>query len=641
MQAAPTSASSRSRQRAVVLLVACVLAVMAAWAWWQSQPRSGPAYAKAPTTFQWRAGEGALYRVSMRGEQQFDVSPAMKKASPDTPREAAIAMEGVLNLRVFETTDSDALLGAQFSPVEVRIGEQKAEREDMAYNTFFLIRCAKDGRFGDMIFPRSTSEACRAILERQLRAMAIVLPKTPTDAWQTVERDGEGWVDADYRFQDGWVEKQRSRYREEAKESALPIPVETKLGLSAVRALLDPDGLWLDAWQQREERVIALGDASATRLRMEASMERLPFEPDRSLAIWQEERKGRELLALFLASPKRTDDSGGSTPSVAGENPFAPLAAALKKGGDEGRTARSALLERMRRDPSTCRYAADLLLTLDETSHAGAEVALALRQAGSPEAQAALARILRNEEFDSENRLQAAVAMGDLSRPTQATREALLAQAHDHGSRPPGLNLLANSAMLSIGRMASAAGETNPFLAADIAETLKSELDDSPSPEQTAVILMSMGNADAAAFDSILEEQLSSENATVRKAAAEGGATSSSPALPEAWAGRLPLEPDAEVRAALADALATRRELSQAVLLAATAQLARDDDKNVRRRLADMLTRHAKASPDLRQALAVVFGKETDPEVKQALAAALSARQMKAAQPPASLAPMP
>lgn len=178
---------------------------------------------------------------------------------------------------------------------------------------------------------------------------------------------------------------------------------------------------------------------------------------------------------------------------------------------------------------------------------------LALEDIGSVEAQEALASILSAATQRRMDRLRAAMALGAVESPGEASLASLWAVSRQR-SDPRSVDV-SNTALLALG---SAGGRlrrsSSPGYAA-LRDALVQRLRAAPDPAERAMTLKAVGNLHDPALGDEVAFYLQSDSAPVRASAAQSLGLLGDESKRDLLVGLLPAEPRGAVRAAMADAL--------------------------------------------------------------------------------------
>lgn len=226
-------------------------------------------------------------------------------------------------------------------------------------------------------------------------------------------------------------------------------------------------------------------------------------------AGWPE---GLEVSAVDAAAANASADEVDDR-QLAGDATFPDLMAELAKmtdSHDRGyQFLRLAAL--MRLDPNAVEQAARAVAANAE----GSDVVVgAMGEAGTPQAQRALASLLDSSALDGERRVQAAVALGLTGSPTSATLDALAQQSKQGGE-------VGDTALLAYGNATLRMSDENPGDAARRVDDLLARLAHATDDEERTVVLRALGNTGDPRILPAISSYLAASSVLVRTAATE------------------------------------------------------------------------------------------------------------------------
>lgn len=226
-------------------------------------------------------------------------------------------------------------------------------------------------------------------------------------------------------------------------------------------------------------------------------------------AGWPE---GLEVSAVDAAAAAANADEIDDR-QLAGDATFPDLMAELAKltnSHDRGyQFLRLAAL--MRLDPRVVDEATRAVLAKADSSDV---VVGALGEAGTPQAQRALAGLLDSNALDGERRVQAAVALGLTGSPTSETLDALAQQSKQGGE-------IGDTALLAYGNATLRISDENPSDASRRVDDLLGRLAQANSDEERAIVLRALGNTGDPRILPALSAHIGSTSVLVRTAATE------------------------------------------------------------------------------------------------------------------------
>jgi hypothetical protein len=239
----------------------------------------------------------------------------------------------------------------------------------------------------------------------------------------------------------------------------------------------------------------------------------------------------------------------------------------------------------------------------------------ALRDAGSPEAQALLAEMSRSgSPLTPEQRFEATRALSLVATPTAETVETLRALRADPE--------VAAQATYGLGSALHRLDAQDPALASEVRGDLLGQLAAARTPGEQSLVLTALGNAgDAATLDAIAGYQ-DSEDATVRGAVAQAVRRIDGPQV-DAMLASLCQDPVASVRFSAVSA--TDQRSPSAGLTGAVSALALGEPEfRVRAKAVNLLAQWPAGAPTVADALAVVATRDPSEDLRHVATGALA-----------------
>lgn len=492
----------------------------------------------------------------------------------------------------------------------------------------FVFSVGTDCRFSDPSFLPTTEASTRRKLEGLLRSTEFVFSSRPQWTWVHRQSDLLGTYDASYSLYPSdvsplSVRKQRDRY------TAMRMPeLGSRLGgtpsaevlSSQAVAVVDEQGKWLRAIQERAELKISLGDKVLSQVSTLLSVSRTA--------------EGTAPALLATVDPTRFRKDFAEAPLSTSALPPAPEPALAGQSLDTvlidfqqgiGKTKDGAFRSAQRL-ASYLSVHPEAIATLLQQIRSGAIdpklhslLFLALERTGTLAAEKALGAAMADRGMTTQNRMRAAAALQDIPRPSEGTAKVLVDQARQQGSADD--VQVSRSALLALGALSHRTIDRQPEVTALARSELRSHLQSAQSPEEVRTVLAAMGNAGDKELVVELGKYRQADSEQVRASAADAyrrvDRTTMEPELRD-WLGK---EESGRVRSAIASSLVERlREdhtaaSAETVAIAAT-RLSSESDPRARGALIELLGTAAASDAKAKQALVAQFPRETVVELK-------------------------
>lgn len=470
-----------------------------------AEPGGGGAAAAPPADAGGRVGLEREYRLSFSTAAQvsattllLDLRIAGRLALTDVASGPSRIVRGVFVADAVTLGDgSDA--SAQRSAAALRAALERP---------FFLVHRA-DGVLSDVRGDLETLPLVAQLWRSVGATMQVAAAPAGAAEWRATEADATGTYEASYRNAQSrsatrLIEKRKERYLTASQGAALPEIVESLITIEAdERGVLQVDSG--ERLRVRQPPLPAVESRTTLQLVRESSRDR-----GAAVAGW---------LAAF-GSARALPTALDSTPTPESDRArvadwkYAEMLAALRDTGTpEGKRranrAYSAMCALLRLEPERIDDVRRRVLaggSLRRTMIA------ALRDAGTPEAQAALRDLVQAAALGGEDRLAVARALSLVDAPVKETVDALRALRGDP--------LLGAQATYGLGASVAHLRDRDPELAKGVLAELLAQHASAGSQAQRIDTLTALGNAgDVGALEAIAEE-LRSPSDDVRAAAA-------------------------------------------------------------------------------------------------------------------------
>ncbi|MFO0590387.1 MAG: HEAT repeat domain-containing protein [Polyangiaceae bacterium] len=453
---------------------------------------------------QWREGDSFVY--------DLDTTRGAEISGDDQKQQLLdLHVTGRLTLTVIGKDAASIRLRADLaaSQVEAR-GKEGGEWTNWLSRTFY-VTARPSGEIEDLHFAKDTPAPARALLEGVLLSFQVIAPKSPRADWHVLEEDVTGQYRAAYHAEDATtIVKTKTAYvRTKGVGGLAPLRKDMRYGVdSATRFTLDASG-WPSAVEEHETLDITAQGAHVTgTVATTAHLRNIESRPEQIGPFPAGLESESETEATSIERSKKQADA-----NLVGGRTLAQITKELGSAQSKQRNqAQGRLAALLRVDPSQAAgVAANVLHGEGDRNQKLHEIG-ALGDAGTPEAQRELAKLLRSEET-GDLRMNAAIALGLSKGATEETADALAEAARSPDKKVAGTSILAEGNVVRTMNNAHS-GDTGAAL-----QGLVSGLAAASTDEERKVYLEALGNTgDPRAFDAIAP-YLTDANAILRATA--------------------------------------------------------------------------------------------------------------------------
>lgn len=472
----------------------------------------------------WKEGDKKMYKLKVNSFQ--DASSAQFGLFNSTFKQR---VEGTLNFRVLENSNGKLKLAFQFSPLQISLDDRQMPVLEKLNSQLFLAQWNTDGSVIEWIFPFTIAKKDEIGILQNLLYFQIIL-SGDKQKWISEESDSLGTFIAKYNSKSDKILKAKVKYKkiesQDGNENENPDDkFQSNIQGSYTEFSPDKEGSWLTSASLREKAEIS-GSSFHINVSREASLEQIPFNPDKDLDIWKDnfnfeevkfqmtKEKKNPLSIWEEAEQKRLEKE------YQGEN-FQSLYSKLFKNPNQFTDL--ANMEKMKaylkHFPEEALKIPDLLIKGKISGNHIIEVIHLLATTGHKESQSALVSILSNKEQTAHARMQALAGFQEVRNPSEDSANALwriyefrkTEQDRDYS----------NTAVLALGTVAlhtkqqEIAGKDS--LPVKIKSRILSELSQSnKDPIKLAVLLDATGNTGDSSLFPKIKEYAKSEDKVAR-----------------------------------------------------------------------------------------------------------------------------
>ncbi len=606
MNATQSPSTSRRRQRRFLFgMVAAVLfAVPVAAVLW-SNDAADPAPIVAATTggeLRWRGGDQRSYELRVLSSAGADDAGLQE-------------IRGSLALRVFAVSDDVVEVGFQLADVVCAAGGARDSYREQAMATPFVAAFEPDGAAIDFRYPAGLDEDVEQQLAEIIRLFQVVVPSGSGAQWTTIEENGSGRFRAVYeRSRDGQVHKRKAVFLSGAplrEDGNVVGNMQTRVLKSTAMFELARTSTWLDNARIDEELEYSSEMGLAARVATRAELTAIQESSDALLA---RAAVATDLLDYDVPALARNEAAGQdiqAAPATAQD--IAVFEATLAQ-FEESDGADMSLLHKLAalvtQFPEFAERIPPIVARTDLEDRVGSGLIHVLELAGHEQGQTALVSILDDHDSSRRTILRAVVALAGVANPTPSSVERLWKIAH--GRAAGAEDTVADTALLSLGRMGMSLHTTDAARYEELTANLLATLDSSMTAQSSAVALKAIGNTKDAELRPHVTARFSDQRAVVRAAAAKTLGVLESPEALSDLTSQLRHEPDGRVRAVIARSLGSQKSASAETFALCNALVENEDNPDARGAMARYLVDHLDTYPDARSTLERLIKTETN-----------------------------
>ena len=487
-------------------------------------------------SYSWDPGARQMYRLKIWN--------GVRMEGQKTPQ-SLIDLEGTLNFRIIKIDDNDEVhVGMQLSPVSATIdGKRRGELEQL-FQTFFMVTFNQHGSIVKFNFPPQMEEKDASSIKEVINALQFVIPPKVQDqknaTWVVEEQNSLGRYNAQYDFSSDncLYSKRKQDYTElEMNLSAGPAQKQETMAAdvidSTVIARIEENLSWLGKTKGKERTQIYQGRRLLSDLESKVFLDPIPYNPDTSLTIWNDEIAGLESALKTVATQPGTSAAWDSVTlshlrekykdvdiiealrkldrSILEDTPHSVVLNAVKE-----------LVQHLSAYPKRALLLPEQVRSMSESS--ARVVFSALETSGDSYAQRALSQIMSDEYQNNYNRLHAIVSSGGVEIPQDEIVDSLIDIVEQRVEGDDAHAERGNTALLALGTMGDSVRDENEELTDQIGRVIDENLENASSAEEKTVAIKAMTNIDPLDDQYACEEMsafLEDINVEVQRAALE------------------------------------------------------------------------------------------------------------------------
>jgi hypothetical protein len=487
----------------------------------------------------------------------------------------------------------------------------------------FILRFTQDGALATVAYDPNSAGLALGLLKTLVAPLQLVRPETAGDgasAWTVEENDSIGRYQARYeRAGDDEIKKTKLRYLTSSLQLGFGKQAESERWnlQSVTRYERGEDGVHRRI--QLDESIQVPWEGSQFEV---AAKVELQLQDISDVAFNPPNRAGLRVSPLFAPADfvEGPPDQQALEALARGQD-YRGLVRELDQLRDPQKVReRTRAMERLSAvfavQPGSIARALDDLGARRITGNDARRLVSALSSTGTPEAQRALAKVVRDVRLEADTRGAALASLGAQPQPTVETLEELATMAEDPALDP----VLKSPAKLALGAAARRGVVSSDAAVGEAAEAaVDSLLDDysqSTSVRERTLSVHALGNTGSPDVVSALQTALAQASPEVREAAVNALRHIPGDEVDGVVAKVLTQDADDGVRDA-AMRVADQREASPALQAAVVSRLEKDSSASVRANAVKWLASNGAAYPGSQDLLAQVARSDASPEVRE------------------------
>lgn len=501
----------RAIYTAAVLAVACTVFFL------------GRSIVRAPEDLFWDTHEGSMYSFD-----SVDIIHASLAGSGTLHKR--ISIKGTLNFRVYSVSEYVIRAGFQFSPVEIKIEGKRSMSAEQLYSGLFFADMSRRGRFLNFSFSNNISVEDEKNISEVLRSMQTIIHKRLFPSWEEEASDRNGRYIARYESDRDTVTRKKLKYITVTDPDGSVSPGSS---IAVKRSLLtvtyNSTMPWITGAEGGELLVYYSDGRPVLKTSSSLKMKIISFDPDKALAIWGGKKSPEDYISEWEKLPKnrvslsrRTDRE--KLKMKYGDITIRQLISKLFLSHKKFNSmAVHELITYLEAWPESAEDIPGYLLSTRLTPEQGAMLIHALGRAGHSQAQKSLVTIMEGKDYRKENRIQSAMAFGDIIKPEEDSIKSLWSAYYTRDTESKADMDVAGTALLALGsitrKLSSTGLKTDMESARDIKDRIASDLNEVMDLKTKVALIHAAGNTGDTEFIEPLARYLESDSQTLRSTA--------------------------------------------------------------------------------------------------------------------------
>jgi hypothetical protein len=557
---------------------------------------------------QWNYGIAQRYQLLSDSSMQL-------QATKQGASSIHVQLQGLLDTLALETGSDEAVIGMRLSSVELKINDTVDADTNRSLGVPFRVRFATNGMPLAFEFPAEVNNQNRSILENLVRTFQVSLDSS-ADNWVTDETNGSGTYEAAYkRTGPAHIEKSKRKF------------ITTAAGMVSWSEISSTESFSIEAgrnWiaEMNVQETMRSDDRSGPVMTVNnhATLKLLPetqlaLSPD----LWRFDAVAAAAGAAAFNRP---------VPDITPEEARKQILATVPE-LDEATQGRLGLIHRLRDllrvDDALPAVILDVLKTQELNDRTRADLYLALEQAGTESAQAALVEVITDDSWPLKDGMRAIVAMGGIKQPTTESITALweMAQYSSGDER----QRMANSATFALGSIGNTMNKTDNPEYANLRSGLLSNAMGGGDVTQRSNYILALGNTHDPTLANDVVTLLDDADPAIRRATALSLGSLGTDQVAGRLVSHYQAENNGYVRGAIAESLQSWTEPTDTAMAMFRQTIRSETDESTRYNIAVLLAGNLDKFPENESVLREVMRTEPSKRIRRKVAEALSGSQ--------------
>ena len=584
--------------------------------WYTSSTENAPTVTTQPAApvdsaslaMQWHDGVAQRYRVLTESSMQM-------QATTQGASSISVRMQGQLDTLTLEAANDEAVVGMRFSSVELRINDTVDAATNRALGVPFRVRFAANGMPLAFEFPAEVNQQNRSILENLVRTFQVSLDSD--DNWVVNESNASGTYEAAYkRTGPTQIKKSKRKFNTTAAGVVSWSEISSSESFS-----IDTGRNWIAEMNVQETMHSDGQGGPAMTVSNHAT---LKLQPGAQLALSPDLWRFDAVAAAATASPVKRQ-----VPDITTEEARNRILATIPE-LDATKQGRLGLIHRLRDlllvDDSLPAVILDVLKTQELDDRTRADLYLALEQAGTESAQAALVEVITDDSWSLKDGMRAIVAMGGIKQPTTESITALweMAQYSSDGER----QRMANSATFALGSIGNTMNKADDPEYATLRSDLLSNAKGGGDVTQRSNYITALGNTHDTTLANEVVVMLDDAEPAIRRATALSLASLGTDQVADRLVSQYSAEDNGYVRGAIAESLQSWTQPTDSAMKMFRQTVRSEADESTRYNIAVLLGNNLDKFPENEKVLQEIMRTEPSKRIRQSVAESLATYNM-------------
>ncbi|MBN2041635.1 MAG: hypothetical protein JW864_16485 [Spirochaetes bacterium] len=547
-------------------------------------------------------------------------------------------LHGILNFRIYSIDNGIIKAGFQFSDIAVRRGVFEDKRAQELYSNLFFTDFAPDGRVLDFKFSNEIAPDDEQILSDIIKSFQLIVKDAFFSSWETDEENINGAFRAEYKEKDSAVTKQKLEYLTVKNIKGEELDDNISIKNSELKFEYNKNTSWIQKAEGNELLVFNSGDDSYLKVSSTVKLLAAAYNPDTNLAIWDDGKTIEQTVAVWQSLPKNQISIGEKSQKDTlkakfGNRTLDQVADSLfEKYKSFNVQCIQELMQYLELHPESALDFPEYLREKKLNPTQQIMLVHALERNGSERSQTALSDIMLGSDFSRESRTQAAVAFGNIRKPSGEAISSLW-EAYESGNRKDALDknagTISSTAVLALGSMAKNLGKSKNenFInkSESIKEKISADLEDKKDLNTTVALLHAAGNTADREMIGNISPYFDNKNPRIRAVAIYSLTNMDDSRVYDILTEKIYSETDINVRESIVNTM-YRKEATEDTINAVIKNIPSEENDIVRGSMYRYLSKN-RDFPGVKNALKEMLNNETSTEHRKIITKALRTKK--------------